>query len=168
VSHARINADRRAIVGLVRNLLDNAVRHATSTVTVTLIPDNDHVDVIVDGDGPGIPWISARASSTGSPASTTDDHTTPAARGSASRLPQPPPTPKAATSPPTMHPAAEPGSTSFSPPIPQTDPPRRDDRPRCLQIVLVALRHGRPVCGGGRAPEISQVFRSGAAGAAWC
>jgi signal transduction histidine kinase len=55
VSHARINADRRAIVGLVRNLLDNAVRHATSTVTVTLIPDNDHVDVIVDGDGPGIP-----------------------------------------------------------------------------------------------------------------
>jgi signal transduction histidine kinase len=55
VDHARINADRRAMVGLVRNLCDNASRHATGTVTITLTAEHRHVDLIVDDDGPGIP-----------------------------------------------------------------------------------------------------------------
>jgi signal transduction histidine kinase len=55
VGHARLRADQPAMVGLVRNLLDNAARHATSTVTVTLTAEHGHVELIVDDDGPGIP-----------------------------------------------------------------------------------------------------------------
>ncbi|MFC8921672.1 ATP-binding protein [Cellulosimicrobium sp. NPDC057127] len=42
--------DRDAIARVVRNLVDNAVRHARSSVRVTVGPG----DVVVDDDGPGI------------------------------------------------------------------------------------------------------------------
>jgi signal transduction histidine kinase len=39
---------------VVRNLVDNALRHATRTVTLTVRP-GDPVELLVDDDGPGIP-----------------------------------------------------------------------------------------------------------------
>jgi signal transduction histidine kinase len=57
VGPARIKADRRAIDGLVRNLVDNAARHANRLVAVTLAAPahGGHVELTVDDDGPGIP-----------------------------------------------------------------------------------------------------------------
>jgi signal transduction histidine kinase len=57
VGAARITADRRAMDGLVRNLMDNAARHANRLVTVTLSTpaDGGHIELTVDDDGPGIP-----------------------------------------------------------------------------------------------------------------
>lgn len=55
VAPARIHADRRAVVGLVRNLLDNAARHARRTVRVAVAEHDGRVDLTVDDDGPGIP-----------------------------------------------------------------------------------------------------------------
>jgi signal transduction histidine kinase len=48
---SRFNGDRAAISRLVRNLLDNAIRHARSTVVVELVPDG----LVVSDDGPGVP-----------------------------------------------------------------------------------------------------------------
>jgi signal transduction histidine kinase len=55
VRHARVAADPREITGLVRNLLDNAARHATSRVTLGLRSSGDFAELIVDDDGTGIP-----------------------------------------------------------------------------------------------------------------
>ncbi|MFE9424941.1 sensor histidine kinase [Kitasatospora sp. NPDC006697] len=47
---------REVLVGrLVRNLLDNAVRHAATTVTVRLRTADGWAELTVDDDGPGIP-----------------------------------------------------------------------------------------------------------------
>lgn len=54
VSGAEVQGDERALARVVRNLLDNAVRHATSTVVVTL-SESDEVVLAVDDDGAGIP-----------------------------------------------------------------------------------------------------------------
>ena len=40
---------------VVRNLLDNAARHASTTVAVGLRPTTRTVELTVDDDGPGIP-----------------------------------------------------------------------------------------------------------------
>ena len=40
---------------MVRNLVDNAARHADARVEVALRDGGDHVDLIVEDDGPGIP-----------------------------------------------------------------------------------------------------------------
>ncbi|MFB9239916.1 sensor histidine kinase [Plantactinospora siamensis] len=47
--------DRDAICRIVANLLDNAVRHATSRVTVSVRPDGAYQLLTVTDDGPGIP-----------------------------------------------------------------------------------------------------------------
>ncbi|HLI95430.1 MAG TPA: HAMP domain-containing sensor histidine kinase [Candidatus Baltobacteraceae bacterium] len=48
-------ADERRMAQVVRNLLDNAVRHARSTIRVAVHPDGDFAAIIVDDDGPGVP-----------------------------------------------------------------------------------------------------------------
>jgi signal transduction histidine kinase len=40
---------------VVGNLADNAVRHARSTVRLSLVSDDDHVVLTVEDDGPGVP-----------------------------------------------------------------------------------------------------------------
>jgi len=55
VSAAQVLGDRRQLARVVRNLADNAVRHAVSRVVVTLAErDGDAVLTVAD-DGPGIP-----------------------------------------------------------------------------------------------------------------
>lgn len=66
VSGAEVHGDRRALARVVRNLLDNAVRHATRTVVVTLreADATDQVDeavLVVADDGDGIPADQAEA-----------------------------------------------------------------------------------------------------------
>ena len=55
VSAARVEGDAVQLQRLVRNLLDNAARHATSAVTVTLGEEAGDAVLRVDDDGPGIP-----------------------------------------------------------------------------------------------------------------
>ena len=50
---AQVLGDRDALVRVVRNLVENAARHAGSTVRVTVTADP--VELLVDDDGPGIP-----------------------------------------------------------------------------------------------------------------
>ncbi|MQY26750.1 sensor histidine kinase [Nocardia aurantia] len=52
---ARISGDPGALTRVVRNLVDNAVIHARSTVTVRTVQGAADARVIVDDDGPGIP-----------------------------------------------------------------------------------------------------------------
>lgn len=52
---ARVVGDTTLLVRAVRNLIDNAVRHAQTTVTVTLDSDVMCATIRVDDDGPGIP-----------------------------------------------------------------------------------------------------------------
>lgn len=55
VGAARVRGDSGDLVSLVRNLLDNATRHANSTVWVTLDTHDHAVLLTVSDDGPGIP-----------------------------------------------------------------------------------------------------------------
>ncbi len=55
VSAAAVRADPEALRRVVRNLLDNAARHATSEVVLTLSEDAGAVTFAVADDGPGIP-----------------------------------------------------------------------------------------------------------------
>jgi signal transduction histidine kinase len=54
VSAARVRGSAGALGRLVRNLLDNACRHAQSRVTVKLSVDGDSAVLTVADDGPGI------------------------------------------------------------------------------------------------------------------
>ncbi|MEO1059773.1 MAG: HAMP domain-containing sensor histidine kinase [Actinomycetota bacterium] len=54
VEPVRLDADGAALSRLVRNLLDNAARHANEAVAVTLTADADGAVLVVDDDGPGI------------------------------------------------------------------------------------------------------------------
>ncbi|MEM9201924.1 MAG: ATP-binding protein [Actinomycetota bacterium] len=58
---ALIEGDVRLLERLLRNLVDNAVRHAESAVEVTLHRTTDSVVVHVDDDGPGVPEAHRRA-----------------------------------------------------------------------------------------------------------
>jgi signal transduction histidine kinase len=55
VSAAAVHGRREELARAVRNLLDNADRHARSVVTVELNSDDDAVTLAVVDDGPGIP-----------------------------------------------------------------------------------------------------------------
>ncbi|MGX9791566.1 HAMP domain-containing sensor histidine kinase [Mycobacterium sp. MMS18-G62] len=50
-----LRGDSAALSRLVRNLLENAARHARSRVEVTVRPHGEHAVVMVADDGPGIP-----------------------------------------------------------------------------------------------------------------
>jgi signal transduction histidine kinase len=50
----RVHGRRDQLQRVVRNLLDNAARHASSTVAVGLVTGDDVVELTVDDDGPGI------------------------------------------------------------------------------------------------------------------
>ncbi|MCZ2827194.1 MULTISPECIES: sensor histidine kinase [unclassified Modestobacter] len=54
VSAARVTGDRDALARVVQNLLDNALRHARTTVSVSLIATHQALLTVRD-DGPGIP-----------------------------------------------------------------------------------------------------------------
>jgi signal transduction histidine kinase len=54
VSAGRVHGRREQLQRVVRNLLDNAARHADSSVAVGLTTDDHTVELIVDDDGPGI------------------------------------------------------------------------------------------------------------------
>lgn len=54
VSAGRIRGDEMALQRMVRNLGDNAARHATSTVAFALTEADGTVELMVDDDGPGI------------------------------------------------------------------------------------------------------------------
>ncbi len=55
VSAGRVHGRRDQLQRVVRNLLDNASRHASSTVAVGLVTTDETVELTVDDDGPGIP-----------------------------------------------------------------------------------------------------------------
>ncbi len=55
VSGAQVRGDRDALTRLVRNLVDNAARHAASRVTVSLSERDGLAVLAVADDGPGIP-----------------------------------------------------------------------------------------------------------------
>jgi signal transduction histidine kinase len=50
-----VRGRRQDLHRVLTNLLDNAVRHATSVVEVSVRTDEDHVVLTVSDDGPGIP-----------------------------------------------------------------------------------------------------------------
>ena len=54
VSAARIHGDAAHLERLVRNLIDNAIRHSDTTVTLSLREAGPEVVFTVDDDGPGI------------------------------------------------------------------------------------------------------------------
>ncbi len=87
VSPAAVTGDTDQLTRAVRNLVENAVGHARSVVTVSLGEVNDGVLLTVADDGPGIPSDQRDASSSGSPAWIRLAAATPAARASASRSP---------------------------------------------------------------------------------
>jgi signal transduction histidine kinase len=51
----RTVGDRAALARVIRNLVDNAVRHASSTVTMACRPAAGHAVITIADDGPGIP-----------------------------------------------------------------------------------------------------------------
>jgi signal transduction histidine kinase len=52
---ARMKGDAAALSRVLRNLLDNAARHAASRVRLDVAPGDGHVVVSVIDDGPGVP-----------------------------------------------------------------------------------------------------------------
>jgi signal transduction histidine kinase len=55
VEPARVVGDGRQLTRMVRNLVDNATRHATNRVVISMSKDGGDVVLCVDDDGPGIP-----------------------------------------------------------------------------------------------------------------
>jgi signal transduction histidine kinase len=60
VTPARITGDAHHLQRALRNLVDNAARHAKSTVALTLDATPDTVELTVADDGPGIPEADRR------------------------------------------------------------------------------------------------------------
>ncbi|WP_308798554.1 sensor histidine kinase [Agromyces silvae] len=55
VAPARVRGDLGLLQQLVRNLADNAARHATGRVAFTTVADASGVSLVVDDDGDGVP-----------------------------------------------------------------------------------------------------------------
>jgi signal transduction histidine kinase len=55
VSEASVSGDRDKMERLIRNLVDNAARHASSSIRLALHQEDGRVFLQVDDDGPGIP-----------------------------------------------------------------------------------------------------------------
>ncbi|WP_412148635.1 sensor histidine kinase [Curtobacterium flaccumfaciens] len=55
ISAARVLGDERVLAGVVRNLVDNAVRHASTRVAVSLTEHDGSAVLTVDDDGIGVP-----------------------------------------------------------------------------------------------------------------
>lgn len=55
IAAARVLGDERVLAGVVRNLVDNAVRHADARVVVTLAAVGTDAVLTVDDDGAGVP-----------------------------------------------------------------------------------------------------------------
>jgi signal transduction histidine kinase len=55
IEACRTVGDRAALARVVRNLVDNAVRHASTTVTMDCRPAETHAVITIADDGPGIP-----------------------------------------------------------------------------------------------------------------
>ncbi len=55
VRAVRVEGDQSLLTRAVRNLMDNAARHATGSVTVELESDRGCATLVVSDDGPGIP-----------------------------------------------------------------------------------------------------------------
>ena len=55
MSAAPVRGSREQLVRLVRNLLENAERHARTRVEVSVCADHDGVELVVSDDGPGVP-----------------------------------------------------------------------------------------------------------------
>jgi signal transduction histidine kinase len=55
LSAGRVRGSREQLVRVVRNLLDNATRHAASAVRISLTTDATQVVLAVEDDGPGVP-----------------------------------------------------------------------------------------------------------------
>jgi len=54
LTEARVFGDERQLARVIRNLVDNAIRHARSRVVVAVISDDTSVRLLVDDDGPGV------------------------------------------------------------------------------------------------------------------
>ena len=55
IEPCRVVGDRAALGRAIRNLVDNAARHAASAVTLSCRPDGNHAVIDIRDDGPGIP-----------------------------------------------------------------------------------------------------------------
>ncbi|MGV0744687.1 HAMP domain-containing sensor histidine kinase [Mycolicibacterium sp. XJ870] len=55
VRPTRVTGDAIALARVLRNLVDNAARHADSLIEFAVHPDGDHAVISVGDDGPGIP-----------------------------------------------------------------------------------------------------------------
>jgi signal transduction histidine kinase len=55
IQSAHVNGNPTQLARIVTNLIDNAVRHARSTVEVTLRSHHEHAVLSIADDGPGIP-----------------------------------------------------------------------------------------------------------------
>jgi signal transduction histidine kinase len=54
IAACRAVGDRAALARVIRNLVDNAVQHASSTVTMACHPESGHAVITIADDGPGI------------------------------------------------------------------------------------------------------------------
>ena len=55
IAPARVLGNERVLAGVVRNLVDNALRHASARVAVALAEDGGRAVLTVDDDGVGVP-----------------------------------------------------------------------------------------------------------------
>ena len=55
VTPGRVRGDTTSLGQVVRNLVDNAARHADAVIAVAVRDAGDQVELEVDDDGPGIP-----------------------------------------------------------------------------------------------------------------